>query len=58
MLTLSEFSQIFLAALENLKLGLVPMASDMVLIGNVERSRQPDLRSLRAGALEGASRHV
>ena len=32
LLTLSEFSQIFLAALENLKLGLVPMASDMVLI--------------------------
>lgn len=45
LLTLSEFSQIFLAALENLKLGLVPMASDMVLIGNVERSRQPDLRA-------------
>ncbi|NLZ93057.1 MAG: helicase-exonuclease AddAB subunit AddB [Firmicutes bacterium] len=42
-LSLPEFMQVLFAGLENLQLGLVPASLDRVIIGNVERSRQPRL---------------
>ncbi|HZK25086.1 MAG TPA: helicase-exonuclease AddAB subunit AddB [Oscillospiraceae bacterium] len=42
-LTPPEFAQVLGTGLENLKLGLVPAMTDRVVIGNVERSRQPRL---------------
>ncbi|MGI6659619.1 MAG: helicase-exonuclease AddAB subunit AddB [Dethiobacteraceae bacterium] len=42
-LTLAEFAQVLGSGLESLKLGLVPALTDCVLIGSVERSRQPRL---------------
>lgn len=51
-MTLQEFSQVFMAGLESLKLGLVPAGLDQVTVGSVERSRQP---RLRAGYVLGLS---
>jgi ATP-dependent helicase/nuclease subunit B len=44
-LNLQEFSQILFTGLESLTLGLVPAEPDQVLVGSVERSRQPKLRA-------------
>src|SRR5690606_1069944 len=53
-LTLAEFRQVLEGALEGLQLGLIPPALDQVLVGSVERSRQPDVRAVFVlGANEG-----
>ncbi|MCW3489658.1 helicase-exonuclease AddAB subunit AddB [Dethiobacter alkaliphilus] len=44
-ISLQEFSQILQAGLEALTLGLVPAGLDQVIVGSVERSRQPRLRA-------------
>jgi ATP-dependent helicase/nuclease subunit B len=41
----TEFEQILEAGLENLQLGLIPPVLDQVLVGAIDRSRQPDLRA-------------
>lgn len=45
-LTLAEFRQVLEAGLEGLQLALIPPALDQVLVGSVERSRQPDVRAV------------
>ncbi|NLM46396.1 MAG: helicase-exonuclease AddAB subunit AddB [Firmicutes bacterium] len=44
-MTFADFVQVVLAGLENLKPGLLPATTDRVMIGSVERSRQPRLRA-------------
>lgn len=44
-LPLSEFGRILEAGLENLRPGRVPPGLDQVLVGSVDRSRQPDIRA-------------
>lgn len=41
----AEFCQVLEAGLENLHLGLIPPALDQVLVGSIDRSRQPALRA-------------
>jgi len=43
--TLAEYSDILDAGFEGLKLGLIPPALDQVLIGSIERSRQPNVKA-------------
>ena len=45
-LTLQEFSQVISGGLETLELGLIPPCLDQVLVGSVDRSRNPDLRAV------------
>ncbi len=53
-LTLEEFSEILLSGLEGMRAGLVPAGLDQVLVGGVERSRQPALRAVYVlGLCEG-----
>ncbi|MFO7247010.1 MAG: PD-(D/E)XK nuclease family protein, partial [Bacillota bacterium] len=53
-LTLAEFRQVLESGLESLQLALIPPALDQVLVGSVERSRQPDVRAVFVlGANEG-----
>ncbi|KKM08757.1 ATP-dependent helicase [Clostridiales bacterium PH28_bin88] len=40
---LPEYAQVLEAGLESLRLGLIPPGLDQVLVGTVERSRNPDL---------------
>lgn len=42
----AEFGQILEAGLENLQLGMIPPVLDQVLVGAIDRSRQPDLRAV------------
>lgn len=52
--TLKEYARILETGLESLRLGLIPPALDQVLVGSVERSRQPELRAaLVLGAGDG-----
>ena len=44
-LSLQEFYQIMLAGLESLTLGIIPAGLDQVVVGSVERSRQPNLQA-------------
>lgn len=44
-LGLQEFTQVFYTGLESLTLGLVPAGLDQVVVGSVERSRQPKLQA-------------
>ena len=44
-LSLQEFYQVMLAGLESLTLGIVPAGLDQVVVGSVERSRQPKLEA-------------
>ncbi|MDW7650039.1 MAG: helicase-exonuclease AddAB subunit AddB [Bacillota bacterium] len=44
-MNLQEFCQVVLSGMEALTLGLVPAGLDQVVVGNVERSRQPNLRA-------------
>ncbi|HHX75141.1 MAG TPA: helicase-exonuclease AddAB subunit AddB, partial [Firmicutes bacterium] len=44
-MTFYAFVQVMLAGLESLKPGLLPDTTDRVIIGSVERSRQPRLRA-------------
>lgn len=41
----AEFRQVIEAGLETLRVGLVPPSLDQVVVGSVERSRQPDIRA-------------
>ncbi len=43
--TVVEFRQIIEAGLETLRVGMVPPGLDQVMVGHVERSRQPDIRA-------------
>lgn len=45
-MTIREYAKIVEAGLQHLKLGLIPPAIDQVLVGSVERSRQPDLKGV------------
>lgn len=45
-MSLSEYAKVVEAGLQHLKLGLIPPALDQVLVGSVERSRQPDLKGV------------
>lgn len=44
-MTLPEYAKVVEAGLKNLKLGLIPPALDQVLVGSIERSRQPELKA-------------
>lgn len=44
-MTLPEYAKVVEAGLQNLKLGLIPPALDQVLVGSIERSRQPELKA-------------
>ncbi|NLL19722.1 MAG: helicase-exonuclease AddAB subunit AddB [Clostridia bacterium] len=51
----SDYAKVVEAGLQHLKLGLIPPALDQVLVGSVERSRQPDLKGVfLIGLNEGA----
>jgi len=53
-LTVAEFRLLVEAGLESLRIGLVPPGLDQVLVGSVERSRQPDIKAaLVLGAHDG-----
>ncbi|MFA5535664.1 MAG: helicase-exonuclease AddAB subunit AddB [Bacillota bacterium] len=53
-MTVAEYSKILEAGLHGLKLGLIPPALDQVLVGTVDRSRQPELKAVfLAGLNEG-----
>lgn len=41
----AEFAQVLETGLENLQLGLIPPALDQVLVGAIDRSRQPAIRA-------------
>lgn len=43
---LATFAGVLDSGLESIELGLVPPALDQVLVGSMERSRQPDVRAL------------
>ncbi|USG64916.1 helicase-exonuclease AddAB subunit AddB [Brevibacillus ruminantium] len=43
---LTTFAGVLDSGLESIELGLVPPALDQVLVGSMERSRQPDVRAL------------
>ncbi len=45
-LTIAEFSQVFNSGLEGLQLGLIPPGLDQVLVGSLERFRNPDLKAV------------
>ncbi len=54
-LSLAEFRQVVEAGLESLRIGLVPPGLDQVLVGSVERSRQPDIKAAFVlGACDGS----
>jgi len=54
-LSLAEFRQVVEAGLESLRIGLIPPGLDQVLVGSVERSRQPDIKAaLVLGANDGS----
>lgn len=44
-LTVREFGEVLRAGLEGLSLGLIPPGIDQVLVGSIERSRQPELKA-------------
>lgn len=44
--TLPEFIQILNSGLESIELGLIPPGLDQVLIGSLDRSRNPDLKAV------------
>ncbi|WP_232696678.1 helicase-exonuclease AddAB subunit AddB [Brevibacillus daliensis] len=53
-LDVAIFSKIMETGMESIRMGLVPPALDQVLIGSMERSRQPDVKALFIlGATEG-----
>lgn len=43
---IDTFASVLESGLESIELGLVPPALDQVLVGSMERSRQPDVRAL------------
>ncbi len=45
-LNITEFSQVFNSGLEGIQLGLIPPGLDQVLVGSLERSRNPDLKGV------------
>ncbi|GAB6181500.1 helicase-exonuclease AddAB subunit AddB [Desulfotomaculum defluvii] len=44
-LSLEEYSQVLEAGLESLKLGLIPPGLDQVVVGTLERSRNPNVKA-------------
>lgn len=44
-LTLEEYAQVMEVGLESLKLGIVPPGLDQVVVGTLERSRNPDVKA-------------
>ncbi|MGE4274297.1 MAG: helicase-exonuclease AddAB subunit AddB [Desulfitobacterium sp.] len=53
-LELPDFSLILTSGLENLKLGLIPPGHDQVLVGSLDRSRNPETEVLfLMGAIDG-----
>lgn len=54
-MSVGEFRQIVDAGLESLRVGMVPAGLDQVMVGTVERSRQPDIKA--AFVLGAADRH-
>jgi ATP-dependent helicase/nuclease subunit B len=53
-LELQDYSLILASGLENLKLGLIPPGLDQILVGSLDRSRNPEIRILfLLGANEG-----
>ncbi len=53
-MSLPEFAQVMTGGLETLELGLIPPGLDQVLVGSVDRSRNPDLKAvLILGVNEG-----
>jgi len=53
-LELQDYALILASGLENLKLGLIPPGLDQILVGSLDRSRNPELRILfLLGANEG-----
>lgn len=44
--TFQEFTQILNSGLESIELGLIPPGLDQVLIGSLDRSRNPDLKAV------------
>ncbi len=52
-MSLTDFGQLLLSALQTLTLGLVPPALDQVLVSSAQRSRHPELREVIVlGAIE------
>lgn len=53
-ITLEEYAAVLAAGMEGLKLKLIPPALDQVVVGTLERSRQPEVRAaFILGAAEG-----
>ncbi|MEW6661143.1 MAG: helicase-exonuclease AddAB subunit AddB [Bacillota bacterium] len=44
-ISLEEYARVLLAGLESLQLGLIPPGLDQVLVGSLDRSRNPNLRA-------------
>jgi len=44
-MTLTEFAGVVESGLESLRLGLIPPSLDQILVGAIDRSRQPELRA-------------
>jgi len=45
-MNLQEFCQVIIGGLETLELGLIPPCLDQVLVGSVDRSRNPELKAV------------
>lgn len=54
-MSLTDFLQVLETGLEGLRLGVIPPSLDQLMIGSIERSRQPDLRAV---LLLGANERV
>lgn len=54
-MSVADFRQIVEAGLESLRVGMVPAGLDQVMVGTVERSRQPDIKA--AFVLGASDRH-
>ncbi|HEY3316144.1 MAG TPA: helicase-exonuclease AddAB subunit AddB [Bacillota bacterium] len=54
-MTLAEFAGVVETGLESLRLGLIPPSLDQVLVGAVDRSRQPELRAILVLGLNDGS---
>lgn len=45
-ISIKEFNSVFINGLDNLELGLIPPGLDQVLIGSLDRSRNPELKAV------------
>ncbi|MGI6552573.1 MAG: helicase-exonuclease AddAB subunit AddB [Bacillota bacterium] len=54
-LTIGQYARVLESGLETLQLGLIPQALDQVLVGSIERSRQPEIKgAFLLGVNEGS----